>query len=127
MADGVTIPAGVKMAAPRWFLNHDPELYTLPDTFDPLRFCDDIPKPDGSNKRSLAHTESTHLAFGYGRLACPGRFWAAQMMKLIFATLLVEYDFCYPEGQTTMPPKLLKEDFNVPDTVQHILLRKRVD
>jgi len=38
------------------------------------------------------------MGFGYGRHACPGRFFAANEIKLILARLLLDYDMSMPEG-----------------------------
>lgn len=38
------------------------------------------------------------MGFGYGRHACPGRFFAANEIKLILARLLLDYDVSMPEG-----------------------------
>ncbi|KAK1499410.1 ent-kaurene oxidase [Colletotrichum cuscutae] len=38
------------------------------------------------------------MAFGFGRHACPGRFFAATEIKMLIARLLLEYDIRMPEG-----------------------------
>ena len=38
------------------------------------------------------------MAFGYGKYACPGRFYASNEMKLVLANLLLLYDFKLPDG-----------------------------
>ncbi|KAG6258279.1 hypothetical protein E4U49_006422 [Claviceps purpurea] len=40
----------------------------------------------------LVATSPDHMAFGYGRQACPGRFFAASVTKIVLAHLLLKYD-----------------------------------
>ena len=40
------------------------------------------------------------LSFGYGRHACPGRFFAAQEIKAIMAYILHNYDIRFSAGQS---------------------------
>jgi hypothetical protein len=41
---------------------------------------------------------STSLTFGYGRHACPGRFFAANEIKMIMAEILLRYEIVNPPG-----------------------------
>ena len=41
---------------------------------------------------SMVSTSPTYMAFGHGRHACPGRFFAATTMKLILAYIVIHYD-----------------------------------
>ncbi len=41
-----------------------------------------------------------NLAFGLGRHACPGRFFAANEIKLILSRLLLDFDIKMPDGIT---------------------------
>lgn len=43
---------------------------------------------------------SSSLTFGYGRHACPGRFFAVNEIKMIMATALLHYDMKNVAGQT---------------------------
>lgn len=40
-------------------------------------------------------TDRSHVTFGHGQYACPGRFVAAVEMKLIFAALIMRYDMSF--------------------------------
>lgn len=46
-------------------------------------------------------TDRSHITFGHGRHACPGRFIAAVEMKLVLATLLMRYDMSFGDGGKT--------------------------
>ena len=42
--------------------------------------------------------EPTILNFGYGKSACPGRFFASLVLKIMVSKLLNEYDFAFQPG-----------------------------
>ncbi|KAF2767243.1 cytochrome P450 [Teratosphaeria nubilosa] len=71
----------------------DPEVYTNPSKYDPYRF---LPKDNGEKDSigwQIATTRPEHLAFGHGKHACPGRFFASDEMKIVLTHLLLKYDF----------------------------------
>lgn len=45
---------------------------------------------------TLPATSPTFLAWGHGKHACPGRFFAASLMKLLLAHFVLEFDFRLP-------------------------------
>ncbi len=60
------------------------------------------------------------MPFGFGRHACPGRFFAANEIKLVLAQLLLNYDMKLPEGA-----EKLREIPGVgPDPNREILVRR---
>ncbi len=61
-----------------------------------------------------------NMAFGFGRHACPGRFFAANEIKHILAQLLLNYDMALPEGAE----KLRVIPGIGPDPNREILIRK---
>lgn len=79
----------------------DPSLYPNPDKFDAFRFSTvraAQPELDGRSQYVASNTSS--MSFGYGRHACPGRFFAAQEIKAIMSFILREYDMRFSQGQT---------------------------
>ncbi len=38
------------------------------------------------------------MQFGFGRHACPGRFFAANEIKMIIANFVMDYDIKLPDG-----------------------------
>jgi cytochrome P450 len=77
---------------------------------DPLRFNglrfylpykeeDDMSTTSSTNHaRHLDYTgiEPGNISWGSGRFTCPGRWYAAAMIKLILASLLLNYDVSFP-------------------------------
>lgn len=92
--------------------------------FDPYRFT----KLRGTDKDHIAHFVSTsaeHVGFGHGQHACPGRFFAANELKILLCHIILKYDWKLPEGQSS--------DFFhfglslVPNQEMKILVRRRED
>ncbi|OAL04297.1 cytochrome P450 [Phaeosphaeriaceae sp. SRC1lsM3a] len=47
----------------------------------------------------MVTTSDRHLPFGHGRHACPGRFFVSHELKMIFAYLILNYDFKHHESK----------------------------
>ena len=118
--DGTECPKGCLLSVPSWAIHNDDELYPDPLVFRPERYLapqqpahphldagDDAtdtivekPTPQQDQNRayldranlSFTTTSPTYLGFGHGRHACPGRFFAAQELKLLLAYILKMYE-----------------------------------
>ena len=100
--DGITTPSGVKIpygatvVVPSYPVFHDNDVYPDAEAFKPFRFAEQ--RSDESvdyvkrAAKAFATTSTDYLAFGHGRGACPGRFFAANELKLILAHLVLNYD-----------------------------------
>lgn len=76
--------------------------YTDPQTFDGTRFRD----WRGTERDSAANLVSTgpaSLGFGHGKHACPGRFFAANEIKVALCHLLIKYDWKMVPGENAEP------------------------
>lgn len=71
----------------------DPAIYPNPEAFDGYRFSRMRNTPGQEQQAHLVSTSPSHLGFGHGVHACPGRFFAANEAKVILAKLLIEFDF----------------------------------
>ncbi|KAL3595806.1 hypothetical protein FPOAC2_10174 [Fusarium poae] len=99
---GVTFPSGThvakghRIAVPGYSVLQDSEIYPEPKTFKPLRFYDARKdEKDGyvkSARNALPTTSKDFLAWGLGRNACPGRFFASNEIKMMLAYMLLNYD-----------------------------------
>ena len=92
LSDGVRIPRGTRIGV------QDPKkvnaaVCTNPEVFNPHRFLDMRNKPGGENRHQFAGTTSDHMGFGYGQHVCPGRFFAANEIKIFLCFFLLRYDF----------------------------------
>lgn len=97
LSDGTVLKKGQKIAVTsthfRSASNHE-----NPDTWDPYRFVRMRENPATQNASHLVSTTPEHNAFGHGQHACPGRFFAANEIKVALLGILIKYDFELPEN-----------------------------
>ncbi|TFK90085.1 cytochrome P450 [Polyporus arcularius HHB13444] len=104
LADGTFIPAGTLCSVPSYCPHHDEEKYDGANDFKPFRFSDS--KEAGSTRQQFVNTSDDFMAFGRGKHACPGRFFAAMELKVILAYLLMNYDMELQDKSTGRPANL---------------------
>ncbi|RYP12159.1 hypothetical protein DL765_007458 [Monosporascus sp. GIB2] len=99
LGDGITVTKGVRMAFPTQNIHLDPEYYEDPKRFDAFRFSrgfeglDETGLQARAQERELIVTPTlSFLPLGYGRHACPGRWFAAQTMKQALVYIVLNYD-----------------------------------
>ncbi|EFY91611.1 hypothetical protein MAC_02201 [Metarhizium acridum CQMa 102] len=71
----------------------DESAYPNANEFDPYRFLRTRENPDQEKFAHLVCPLGEHVGFGFGRHACPGRFFAANGPKIAMFHILLEYDF----------------------------------
>ncbi|KAK4209468.1 Ent-kaurene oxidase [Rhypophila decipiens] len=84
------IPPGTVIATALDGIHRDPVIYPSdddPNCFNPFR--------DAPQFKSATSLDDGFLAFGYGRHACPGRFFALNEMKIMVAHMVLNYDIEY--------------------------------
>ncbi|CAL1702454.1 unnamed protein product [Somion occarium] len=93
LSNGVTVPADSYLGTPLLSIQHDEELYPNPEVFDPWRFSN---MREGASAEGVKYqyvtTSPEYLAFGHGRHACPGRFFAANEIKTMLCHVILNYD-----------------------------------
>jgi cytochrome P450 len=97
LSDGTTVPANFHLVVTGVY--RDPSVYANPDKFDPYRFFNESPEPGKLNSWSYSALSAKHMGFGFGRHACPGRFFAADEMKAALCQFLMKYDFKIIDGK----------------------------
>lgn len=98
--DGLHIKRGNVVGIPALPVHRDPKTYHDPYTFEPLRFLrrsghDQQQQSDEQAKVRSTNTVDTSLIFlpfGHGRHGCPGRFFAANEIKLLLAYIALNYE-----------------------------------
>jgi len=103
LSNGMTIPAGTLVAIPASATHRDESTYSNPDEFDGFRFTK-FREEEGDTLAGRYQTvspSSEHLAFGLGRHTCPGRFFAVNEVKALFAHIVTTYDIKVEEGKET--------------------------
>lgn len=135
LSDGTFIPKGAFIAVSA-HRNWDPSLHENPEVWDGYRFFNYISRDDdddttntekGSRKEEkdgrehnnkkekngqhkLVGLSPDHLGFGYGKHACPGRFFAAAEIKIVLAEILRRYEWRLVGDKV---PKPMPWGFNV--------------
>ncbi|KAF5675197.1 cytochrome P450 monooxygenase [Fusarium heterosporum] len=100
------IPRGTIVTLSMHGIQHDQDLHSNPETYDAFRYsrlreeyeaqtdeaksAEELAK---MNRLGMTATSEDHLAFGYGRHACPGRYFASDELKLIMSHMILNYDF----------------------------------
>ncbi|KAK3946255.1 cytochrome P450 [Diplogelasinospora grovesii] len=116
--DGVVIPAGTMIGLPAYAIAHDPQFYgPSPETFDGFRHV--------GGSAQFVTTNAANLAWGYGKHACSGRFFAAGEIKMIVAYFLLHYDFKFAKEDMPRPANIAFELQNMADPTVEILVRRR--
>lgn len=126
LADGFFIPAGTTIGVPTQAISMDPDIYPHPDKFDGFRFSKLRSSKDPNTARlQYAASNLESMAFGYGRHACPGRFFASNEIKMIMVYFLMHYDFKLSDGVTERPESILAETQCLPNHTAKVMLRRR--
>lgn len=81
----------------------DPEIHENPDKWDGYRFLKLRSQEGKENVSQLVTTSADHIAFGHGEHACPGRFFAANEIKVALCHLLMKYDWKLAQGTDFTP------------------------
>lgn len=128
LSDGTLIPAKSFITMATSSVARDPTIYSNPDKFDGFRFYKKrMASPGEANRHQFVSTGPESLAFGYGTFACPGRFFAAALAKLVIGELLLRFDMSFPDGQTKRPKNVIQGESISPDRSQFITLSPRVE
>lgn len=79
----------------------DPTWFETPWEFDPYWVFEARKKPSGESISQLVSATADHLHFGYGKYACPGRFFVAHEVKPVaLCYLLLKHDWKTSENAT---------------------------
>ncbi|PSR87239.1 ent-kaurene oxidase [Coniella lustricola] len=132
LSNGQVIPAGCIIEVPSYNHMHDPEVIENPEQFDALRWYRrrEAQELEGSHKGSAAATNqlvsvsSVALNFGYGRHACPGRFFAANEIKMIVGRAVLDYDFKLPDGETQRYKNFELAGACIPDPTKNLMFKR---
>lgn len=91
LGEDVFVDKGSKIAISSYRM-WSPDVYENPDNFDAYRFIKLRSNTAWATKSKLVTTSQDHTAFGHGKHACPGRFFAATEIKIALMHILLKYD-----------------------------------
>lgn len=125
--NGIHIPPGVRIGVPQQAIHRDPSFYHNPLQFDPFRFSRQFEGPQSSHHQDTEQDLSvlandTFLGWGYGKKACPARWYATTVMKQILAYILINYDI-EMVGKRKQRSALL--NMVLPETGSYLRARRR--
>ncbi|OQE38567.1 hypothetical protein PENCOP_c008G00750 [Penicillium coprophilum] len=91
LPNGTEIPTGTPVMVTNDVAG-DASIYPNPDIFDGYRY---LRMREGADKARAPFTTTgqNHLGFGYGKYACPGRFFAATEIKITLCHMLLKYEW----------------------------------
>lgn len=105
LSDGTQLPVGTRVVAPLAGIAHDERFFPDPDRFDPLRFYRlRQQSAEASGRMQFTSIGDTYVNFGAGRHACPGRFFAADEIKMVLARFILDYDVRLRPGEQRPEP-----------------------
>jgi len=126
LSNGTCIPAGTIVPAAPPFEHMDPDHYSNPQDFYPWRFSDMREKDGEELRHQFVSTSVDYLPFGYGKYACPGRFFAANELKAMLAYVVMNYDVKF-EHEGVRPQNVWFGVMISPDPTGRVMLKKRQD
>ncbi|KAM0352543.1 hypothetical protein ACHAPU_002212 [Fusarium lateritium] len=97
LPNGDVIKKGTKIASSTMHML-DSDHYKDATKFDGHRFLKMRETPGQDKHAHLVSTSADHLGFGHGLHACPGRFFAANEVKIALCHLLLKYDWKLEDG-----------------------------
>lgn len=126
LSDGTLIPEGTHVSIPTYAIHHDRNVYENPETFDPLRFVHLQDKLGGGTRYQMVAVHPESLGFGLGKAACPGRFFAATLLKSMLAHIILSYDMKLEDNAT--PPRSIYHGTTIlANPTAKIMFRRRID
>lgn len=126
LSNGQHIPKGVTISVPSSAMYVDSEIYPDGDKFDGFRHYNLRLGGSASDqaRNQFVTTNEHNTVFGYGNHACPGRFFAANEIKVIVARLILDFDIKMPDGLTERYPQIVSGKNTSPDPTKKLLFRK---
>ncbi|KAF4341565.1 ent-kaurene oxidase [Fusarium beomiforme] len=127
LSDGTNLPSGTRVAVPSHAMLQDSAHVpgpAPPTEFDGFRYSKIRSDSSYTQKYLFSMTDSSNMAFGYGKYACPGRFYASNEMKLTLAILLLRYELKLPDGKGR-PRNITIDSDMIPDPRARLCIKRR--
>ncbi|KAF2851024.1 cytochrome P450 monooxygenase-like protein [Plenodomus tracheiphilus IPT5] len=126
LSNGQYIPPGVIVETPLQAIFKDPAYYPDSDVFDGFRHYKLRSGGTASDhaRNQFVTTNETNLGFGYGRHACPGRFFATNEIKMILSRLILEYDIKMPDGSLNRHKQIELGRSTTPDSRKSLMFKR---
>ncbi|KAL7271521.1 hypothetical protein RUND412_005713, partial [Rhizina undulata] len=115
-------PTGTFIGAPTTAIHHEASIYENPLEFDAFRFSKMREREGEGAKHQMVSTTDDFLAFGHGKHACPGRFFAVNELKILMSHIILNYDFKVENG--TRPANIYAGSACIPHPTAELLFKK---
>ncbi|KAI1412065.1 cytochrome P450 [Hypoxylon sp. FL1857] len=93
LPDGSHIPYGTKVGVSGYSIHHDEAVYPDANKYHAFRFArEDSGGSERKEPQALVNTSEKFLGFSHGSHACPGRFFAANQLKITLAHIALLYE-----------------------------------
>ena len=115
-------------------ISQDASLYPDPEKFDGLRFFNRrqaAAGTDAASKNQFASTSPQQMHFGFGRQACPGRFFASASIKAVVLGLVEGFEMRLGGGggggggEGERPKNRIKGAMSFPSETAEVEFRRR--
>ncbi|KAG7094523.1 hypothetical protein E1B28_005352 [Marasmius oreades] len=123
-SNGTLIPKGTIISASPYALNFDENSYENPYTFDGFRSYNKRSEQGESLKHQMVTPGVDYVAFGTGKHACPGRFFAVNEIKALFSHTLLHYDVKLDERDAAPKTEMVAGRIQTNSTTQ-VMFRRR--
>lgn len=119
----IDLPNGVHVRKGEKIVVSLTDLFENPREFDGHRWIRLRDVPGKEHSAHLVAVTRDHIGFGLGEHACPGRFFAANELKIVLCHLLLKFDWDFvPDAR----PKVLANGFSLSlDPKAKLRMRRR--
>ncbi|KAI3393843.1 hypothetical protein diail_3570 [Diaporthe ilicicola] len=119
----IDLPNGVHIRKGEKIVVSLTDLFEKPHEFDGHRWIKMRDIPGKEHSAHLVAVSRDHIGFGLGEHACPGRFFAANELKIVLCHLLLKFDWEFvPDAR----PKVLANGFSLTlDPKADLRMRRR--
>ncbi|KAH8927634.1 cytochrome P450 [Atractiella rhizophila] len=124
LSDGTVLHKGNMVSCIAEAMHRDNKVWAAANTFDALRFFREKEEKE-EEREDLTTLSPSYQPFGLGRHACPGRFFASVLIKIVLIHLLKTYDFRFEHGDSRPEDEWIGLGI-VPNRKAKILFRKRI-
>jgi cytochrome P450 len=128
LSNGQYIPPGVLIEVPSHAIYSDSAHYPDGEKFDGMRHYKLRQGGTATDhaRNQFVTTNESNLAFGYGRHACPGRFFAANEIKMMLARVVLDYDIKMPGDASERHAQIELGTMTMPNPSKTLMFKRVV-
>ncbi|KAI1761979.1 cytochrome P450 [Hypoxylon sp. FL1150] len=120
LSNNVSLRKGQFIAVSGLSRSMDPSLFPDPEVYNGLRHYSNL---DDHRARPFSSIDGDILTWGAGRSACPGRFIANGIIKILLVKLLDEFDFRFVESKPLQ--KVVCHEFVLFHPFNRLMVKRR--